>query len=251
MGSAHIPVDRFTAKIRRHTPLSAEEQEALVKLVSRPVFYPSGATIADVGDLLDIATIPLEGLIGRSKSLGDGRRQILAVLLPGDFVDAQASVMRHRTDSLEALDDSKVAIIPQSRIEAVAAAFPRLREAFLREAFLETAITREWVLNIGRRTAVEGLAHLLCELTVRMDAVGLCRDGRYPFRWRQQQLADALGLSAIHLNRVIQELRRSGCIRLDRETLEILDRDRLCAVAGFDGTYLEILGVDRVGEAAE
>lgn len=239
--NAAAPSHAFLAKLTCHTDLSEAERSAVMDLISRPISVPAGAVVAAVGDPLDVATLTLQGLVARTKVLADGRRQILAILLPGDLVDGHASPMPRRDDGLEALETSTVAIIPQSRIAALVKAFPRLQDALIKETLLETAIAREWVLNVGRRTALEGCAHLLCELTQRMDAVGLKLDERYPFKWRQQQLADCLGLSSIHMNRVLQALRKRGCIKLDREGLEILDRPQLCKIGGFDGAYLAAL----------
>ncbi|MDE2486457.1 MAG: Crp/Fnr family transcriptional regulator [Alphaproteobacteria bacterium] len=230
----------FAAKIAAHTPLSDAESAALGALVTRIQIVPAGDTVAAAGEPLDVATIVLEGIVARSKLLPDGRRQILSFLLPGDLVDAFASVLRRRDDNLEAITAAKVAVVPQTRVAAVAAEFPRLHEAFLREAFIETSIAREWVLNVGQRTADESLAHLLCELSWRMETLGLARGGVVPFPFKQQQLADALGLSTIHLNRVLRNLRGSGLIHLEARALTVLDAEALRRMAHFNPEYLHL-----------
>lgn len=237
-GSSEI----FAAKMSLHVELSAAEKAALLAMVTRPQTSKAGSPVAAVGDPLDTATVVLDGLLARTKQLPDGRRQILAILIPGDLVDVHASVLRQRDDQLEAISTATVAVIPQSRIAGVAAEFPRLHEAFLREAFIEAAIAREWVLNIGRRTALEGMAHLLCELIHRWDAVGLSDGGKYPFPLKQQHLADCLGLSTIHVNRVVQQLRSSGLIELERRSLSVLKRQDLQRLADFTPGYLHVTG---------
>lgn len=228
----------FGAKIAAHTPLSEAERAALGSLLTRIQSIETGGQIAAAGEPLDVATIVVEGVVARSKLLPDGRRQILSFLLPGDFVDAFASVLKRRDDNLEAISAARVAVVPQTRVAEVAARFPRLYEAFLREAFIEGSIAREWVLNVGQRTADESLAHLICEFATRMEAVGLARDGLVAFPFKQQQLADALGLSTIHLNRVLRSLRASGFIRLEARSLTVLDSATLCRMSHFNPDYL-------------
>jgi CRP-like cAMP-binding protein len=233
--AAASPLQR---KIELHTRLDDRERAAVATLLTRPQTIRAGAAVAVAGEPLDVATIVLSGMLCRSKMLPDGRRQILSLLLPGDVVDAHASVLRKRDDNLEAVCESAIAIVPQSRIHALEQDHPRLHEAFLREAFIEAAIAREWVLNVGQRNAIEALAHLVCELHVRMDGVGLTAQGRFPFPLKQQHLADALGLSTIHLNRVLGHLRASGQIGLERRSLSVADPPALRALAHFSPDYL-------------
>ncbi|CAN5487426.1 hypothetical protein BH10PSE3_BH10PSE3_04060 [soil metagenome] len=110
----------------------------------------------------------------------------------------------------------------------------------MREALIEGAIGREWVINVGRRSTLEALAHLICELKLRMDAVGIGADETYPFALTQQDLADALGVTAIHLNRILKQLRASGAIDLKAKTLEVRDWSRLVALAHFSPGYLHL-----------
>jgi CRP-like cAMP-binding protein len=232
------PADALAAKIGLHTALGDEELAALRTLLTRPFSVAAGESLAAAGDPLDVCTIVIEGLICRTKALPDGRRQILSLLVPGDLVDAEAIVLRRRDDELEAVSASTVAVVPQQRLAAVGQQHPRLREAFLREALIEAAIAREWVRNIGRRNAKEALAHLLCELHQRLDGVGRVFDGRFQFPLQQQQLADALGLSTVHLNRVFRELRGEGLIALERRWLTLTDIAALRRLAHFDPSYL-------------
>ena len=227
-------------KIELHTPLGDRERDALKDLLIRTQAVRAGATVAAAGEPLDLATIVLSGMLCRSKMLRDGRRQILSLLLPGDAVDAHAAVLRKRDDSLEAVCDSEIAVVPQSRIETLGTDHAQLRHAFLREALIEAAVAREWVLNVGQRNANEALAHLICELHVRMDGVGLAPEGRFSFPLKQQHLADALGLSTIHLNRVLGQLRATGHITVEGRRLTVQDPPRLRALAHFSADYLHM-----------
>lgn len=234
------PPDALAAKISLHTPLTDPERAALGGFVRRTQTVLPGVTLAAAGEPLDIATIVVDGMLARTKMLRDGRRQILSLLLPGDLVDAHASVLKTRDDNLEALSRSEVAIVPQSRVAEVGAQHPRLHEAFLREAFIEAAIVREWVLNVGQRNAMEALAHLFCELHYRMNAVGRVAKGAFAFPLRQQDLADALGVSAVHLNRVFLQLRETGLVTAGGKTLTIVDLSGLRQAAHFDSDYLHL-----------
>lgn len=232
------PTDAVPAKIRLHTPLEPADLAVLSELALRPRAFAAQELVAAAGDPLDLATIVLEGMVCRTKLLPDGRRQILALLLPGDMVDLHASVLGRRDDNLEAVSPCRVALVPQSRVLACAAARPALHEAFMREAMIEAAIAREWVLNLGRRSALEALAHLLCELKVRMDGVELGDGSRYPLPLRQQHLADCLGLSLIHLNRTLSKLKASGCAIIRAGEMRIDDWNGLVSLAHFGADYL-------------
>lgn len=234
------PSALLARKLSLHTPLSEAERAALGQLLARLQPLRNGETLAAKGDPLDIATLVVEGMLCRAKMLSDGRRQILSLLLPGDLVDAHASLLRRRDDSLEAVGATVVMVVPQSRLAALEQTHPNLRDAFLREAFIETAIAREWVLNVGRRNAREALAHLLCELHTRFEAVGLATADEFRFPLKQQHLADALGLSNIHLNRVLRQLRDERLIVLGRRWVTVPDRPALCAAAHFEGDYLHL-----------
>jgi CRP-like cAMP-binding protein len=234
--AAALPL--LTRKLELHTRLDERERAALGLLLTRAQTVRTGVAVAVVGEPLDLATVVLSGMLCRTKALPDGRRQILSLLLPGDVVDPHASVLRKRDDNLEAIGETTIAVVPQARIEVLEAEHPRLREAFLREAFIEASVLREWVLNVGQRNASEALAHLICELHIRMEGVGLAAQGRFPFPLKQQHLAEALGLSVIHLNRVLRQLRASGLIRLEGRWVTVVDAPALRALAHFDPDYL-------------
>lgn len=237
--SAETP---FTIKLGLHTRLDDSDRAALTTLVTRPLPLRAGETLTRAGDPLDVTTIVLEGMLCRTKQFPDGRRQILSLLLPGDLVDAQAAVLRRRDDDLEAVGGASVSVVPQSRLTDLAAKHPALREAFLREALIEAAIAREWVRNLGRRNAKEALAHLLCELHCRFDSVGLVNGGKFPFPLKQEQMADALGLSTIHLNRVYRELRNQGLLSQDGRWVTVPQVGALRRVAHFQPSYLHLDG---------
>ncbi len=237
---ARLDSDIVGRKLATHSVLSAIEIAALSALATQPAIFKTGAMVAVVGDRLDRATFMIGGLACRSKILADGRRQILSLLLPGDMVDAHASLLGHRDDNLEALTTCQVSHASQAELKAVGLTHPGLGEAMLRQALIEGAIGREWVINVGRRSTLEALAHLICEMKLRLDAVGLGVDDAYPFALTQEDMADALGVTSIHLNRVLKMLRSMGSISLQGKVLKICDWPRLLALANFSSSYLHL-----------
>lgn len=239
------PVQRTSAaetvigrKLASHTEISPADIAVLEDLAGEPATFKPGAMIAASGDRVDQATLMIEGLACRSKILADGRRQILSLLLPGDVIDAHASLLGERDDNIEALTACRIGRASQGALTAIGLAHPRLAEALLREALIEGAIWREWVINVGRRSTLEALAHLICELKLRMDIVGIGAGGDYPFALTQEDMADALGVTAIHLNRVLKMLRATGTVDLQAKTLKIRDWPGLLALAHFSDGYL-------------
>ncbi|MCJ2090013.1 Crp/Fnr family transcriptional regulator [Methylobacterium sp. E-005] len=185
----------------------------------------------------NVAHLLLAGHACRSRMLRDGRRQITAILIPGDICDPEA-ILAHRTEyTVNTLTRCTVGEIPLAQIatldhhDLTANLGHRLRR--------EAAIAREWIVSLGRRVGIERMAHLLCELRWRLSAVGLAPQDSFEMRITQSDFADALGLTAVHVNRVLKGLRDSRLIHLHGGRLTVLDRPRLEKLAQFDPTYLE------------
>lgn len=192
------------------------------------------------GDVPAVAHVLLDGHTYRYRLLDDGRRQITAVLVPGEICDLEA-VMRGRADySVGALTKCVLGEIPAEQVADPMALGPEMAQALWRRVLRDEAISREWLVSMGRRNALERVAHLLCELRVRLEDVGLARSEEYDLDFTQVELADILGLSAVHINRVLQQLRRTGLIQLSGGIVNILDLPTLEVVAGFDPTYLQV-----------
>lgn len=186
----------------------------------------------------DVAHLLLAGLACRSRMLRDGRRQITAILIPGDICDPEA-IVAHRADyAVNTLTRCTVGEISLARIatlnhhDLTSTLGHRLRR--------EAAIAREWIVTLGRRVEIERMAHLLCELRWRLAAVGCATEDSFEMRITQSDFADALGLTPVHVNRVLKSLRESRLIHLRGGQLTLLDRPRLERLAQFDPTYLEI-----------
>lgn len=185
----------------------------------------------------------LEGWACRYKTLPDGRRQIVAFFIPGDLCDLNVYILRAMDHSVAAITPIRVAEIGREDLERITELHPRITQALWWNELVTVSVQREWTLNIGQRTAWERLAHLLVELFLRLQCVGLTRDNSCDFPLTQLDLADATGLTAVHINRTLQELRRTGMIELHGKVLTILDMQALKNAAMFNENYLHMNGV--------
>ena len=191
------------------------------------------------GEVPAVAHVLLDGHTYRYRMLSDGRRQITAVLVPGDICDLEA-VMRGRADySVGALTKCVLGEIPAERITDLTTLSSEMIRALCRRLLRDDAISREWLVSMGRRSTLERVAHLLCELRVRLENVGLARPEGYDLDFTQVELADILGISTVHINRTLQQLRGTGLIQFSGGTVTILDLPTLETVAGFDPAYLQ------------
>ncbi|VIO65147.1 Nitrogen fixation regulation protein FixK [Bradyrhizobium ivorense] len=194
--------------------------------------------IASEGDPVESIRIILSGWLCRYKTLEDGRRQIVNFVLPGDTCDACVYLLTMMDHSIGALTPVVYADIKRAAFEKLLASDRSIAEAFWCETMVSSTIQREWTVNIGRRVALERVAHLLCELHDRLYPVGMVDDGSCSFPVTQMDLADATGLSAVHVNRTLQELRGSGLITLRDRLLTIHDLKALQDTAMFTPHYL-------------
>jgi len=182
----------------------------------------------------------LDGHARRYKTLEDGRRQIVAFFVPGDLCDLHAFVLKRMDHSIGTLSPVRLAEIPRDTVLDLTERHPRVTRALWWGTLVDAATSREWTVNVGQRTATERVAHLLCELFVRLRAVGLARGDACELPITQTDLADALGLSAVHTNRVLQELRAEGLIGRRGGTLTVPDLEALQAAALIDANYLHL-----------
>ena len=187
----------------------------------------------------------LEGWACRYKSLPDGRRQTLAFFIPGDLCDPNVYLLRKMDHSIGAITPLKYAEIGRAQMDALIERFPRISQAIHWHELVNASIQREWILNIGQRNAHEHLAHLMAELFHRLRAVGLTNGNRCPFPLTQNDLADATGLTSVHVNRVMLDMRQQGLFELDHRELTIPDLARLEKAAMFNPAYLHL---DHEGE---
>ena len=186
-----------------------------------------------------------EGFACRYKLLADGARQIMAVLVPGDIVDLRALLTGRMDHGVTAINNNQIATIPRQKLFDVIEKYPRIGLALWRDTMLDAALYRQWLINVGRRSAYQRIAHLLCEVATRLDVIGRKHGNAYSLPMTQADLGDAMGLSLVHVNRSLRRLREDGLVTF-RNHIVVLDWEGLRAAAGFDPSYLQLLPEQRV-----
>ena len=232
----------LAAKLRNFAPLSDEDVVVLDGLCGDVRRYGGKRDLIKEGDRPEVVFLLVEGWACRYKILPDGKRQIMAVLLPGDLCDVQIFILKHMDHSIGLLSDSKVVAIPKARILDLFERRPALAKALWWSTLTDEAILREWLVNMGQRDSHDRLAHLIAELWLRLRAVGLTVDGSFEFQATQTDLADMLGLTPVHVNRTLQRLRAEGLIELADGLLLVPSVPKLMAVTRFQPNYLHLDG---------
>lgn len=230
----------MASRIEAFTKLSADDRQALNALSQNVRYVDSRRDLIAEGDKPKYVHLILDGWGARYKTLPDGKRQIVSLFLPGDFCDVNVYILKQMDHSIGAITRLKVAMITPDEMTRLTHERPRVTQALWWHELVTTAIQREWTLNLGQRTAYERLGHLLVELYLRLRTVGLASNGRCDFPLTQNDLGDATGLTPVHVNRTLQELRRDGLIELERRHLHILDIERLKSVSMFNPNYLHL-----------
>jgi CRP-like cAMP-binding protein len=227
-------------KIETFIALSDEEKQVLLSAIGSSRDIDADRDIVSEGDRPRHCAVILEGLACRYKILEDGRRQIMSFQIAGDMCDLHSFLVSEMDHSIGTLTPCKVAHIPHETVLEIMQRYPRIAHALWRDTVIDAAIFREWMVGIGRRPAASRIAHLLCEVFVRLRAVGLAADHRFEFPVTQLEVGDALGLSLVHVNRSLQVLRGDGLITWRGKTLVIADWQGLQQVAEFEPKYLHL-----------
>jgi len=233
-------VATLALRLDAFTRLSSDDKAAIAKISSTSRVIAPRRDLIREGENPKFAHLMLDGWACRYKTLPDGRRQIVAFFVPGDFCDLNVYVLRQMDHSVGAITRLSVADIIREDMDRLTARYPRVAQALWWEALVNAAIQREWTFNVGQRTAYERIAHLLTELFLRLRTVKMTNGTSCDFPLTQNDLADATGLTAVHVNRTLQELRRDGLIELERRQLTILDMQRLMEAAMFNANYLHL-----------
>jgi CRP-like cAMP-binding protein len=235
------PAGHLILNLERYVRLSGDDRAALDVLRSVPVLEARArGDIIREGDRPNVVRLIVEGWACRYKDLPDGRRQIVGFFIPGDFCDLNVYILEQMDHSIGAITGVRYLAIPPELMQELTERRPRLAQALLWHELVTNSVQREWLLNIGARSALERMAHLLVELYVRLRAIGQADANSCPFPLIQSDLADATGITAVHVNRTLQELRRDGLIELRAKRLRILDFERLMRLAMFNPNYLHL-----------
>jgi CRP-like cAMP-binding protein len=222
----------------RSVALSAEDRHAFASLPWTRREVSRDAYLAREGEPTKVCSLLLYGLAFRQKLLSDGSRQIISFHIAGELLDVQNCALDVADHNVQALTRCIVLTVRKDELLRLMDERSAIRHGIWIDSLVDSSIFREWVVNVGRRHARERVAHLLCELAARLKAAGLGDGPTYDFPITQEQIADATGMTAVHTNRTLQSLRKSGLIRLSSSKLTIIDWRALAEVGDFGERYL-------------
>ena len=227
-------------KLESIVSLTEDEKQALADLPMQVITLRGDQDIVREGDRPSRCCLFLEGIGCTYKVTADGRRQIVAFNIPGSIPDLQSLHLETLDTSVSTLEPCRVGFIQHEAIQDLCDRHPRIAAAFWRKALIDAAIYREWVINIGQRDAYTRMAHLLCEMVMRLNAVGLASDDACELPITQSELGDALGITTVHVNRVLKQIRADDLVRTKGAVLTIPDWEALKRAGDFDPNYLHL-----------
>ncbi|TPK85180.1 Crp/Fnr family transcriptional regulator [Mesorhizobium sp. B2-4-13] len=225
-------------KLEHFKELSDQDKELLAKSVARSVEFAAGSDIIKQGDQPDYVHLLVQGWAGRYKLLPEGGRNIMAYLIPGDLCDVNVALLEEMDHSIGALSACNVALIPLAKIRNVMVENRTLAQALWWGTLVDEAVLREWLVTLGSRPAQQRVGHLICEMLIRTEAVGLARGNSFDLPLTQQELADTMGMSLVHMNRTLRGLRSRELITTNGHTVTVENPRALMNFAAFDPLYL-------------
>ena len=242
--SAQASLSLFLKRLLLRSPLRAEEQGAVLDLTGTEHRYAAHRDIVMPDEHVESACLVVKGLVGRYDQRLDGRRQVTSFYIPGDMCDLHSVVVPKASWSISAISDATVVRIPHKQLRRMCIEYPALAIAFWRDGTVDSSIFAKWVGNLGRKSAKERLTHLFCEMGLRIEAAGLGTRQQFELRATQEQLGEATGLTSVHVNRTLQEIRGQGLLTFDRGHVGISDWTAIAATAEFDPGYLMLSGTE-------
>jgi CRP-like cAMP-binding protein len=238
MAESPPPLGLLVRKLSRHVVLPPSDCAALLALPHTLRMLDHSTYLLREGDPPQYCAVLTSGFAYRQKLTGEGARQIVSLHIPGEALDLQSLYLDVADHNIQTLTRAEVALVPRAAMRELIETRPAIAHAVMVEILVEASISREWTLNIGRRDAQTRLAHLLCEVAVRLDAQGLSGGEGYELPMTQEQLGDALGLTAVHVNRTLKALEGLGLIVRNRRHVGIPQWTGLRDVGDFTGRYL-------------
>lgn len=233
-------ITTLVEKLSLRDRISPEEIEALQKALEPPKTVAAGSDIVREHSRPLHSTLLISGFSARYSTLEDGARQITEINVSGDFIDLHSLLMKQMDHGVVALTKCVIAEAPHSGLIDITERHPHLTRLLWLDTIIDAAVHRQWLVAMGRRSGLGHLAHLICELYLRLQAVGQTGDMTFDLPLTQAALGDALGLSPVHVSRLISELRGEGVINWSNGQIDILDWRRLAEIAEFDPTYLRL-----------
>ena len=231
-------LDLMFAKLRLYDDISAAEEHDLRSAAGRTNKYRRGEIIVPAETELTHSTYIAEGLAHRFKDLLNGQRQSLELGIPGDFLDLHSLMMKRIDHDVAALTECSTVSFPHERLLDVTTKHPHLTRVLWLTTIIDAAVHRQWILSLGARDALQRMAHFFCETLVRKGAVGLADADGYELPITQSELAEMLGMTAVHANRLLRQLREDAVMTFTQGYVRIQDWSRLQDLADFDPAYL-------------
>jgi len=240
MSSAKWAFEVFVERLRALSPLSCDDVAALLALPGEPVRLRGNTDIELPGERFEHACLVVTGLVGRFAQLADGRRQFTALHIPGDMADIHRVATPFAGSALQTLATTMVVRVPAKNLRSVAFNSPAITQAFWAYSAVDAAVLGQWAVNLGRRDAKARMAHFLCEMGLRSEFSGQGARNEFLLEASQGQIGDALGLTAVHINRTLKALRQSKAVTIDGRIVRIHDWALLVAIGDFDPNYLQL-----------
>lgn len=231
-------IERHLLKLRARDSVSPEEEQAIRDSIAEVRTVPADQTVINAGQVLHHSVMLLDGIMCRYKDLSEGQRQITELHVPGDFADLHSFTLKRLDHNIMTLTPCRYAIVPHERIDRITERLPHLTRLYWFTTNLDAAIHREWEVSLGRRSALSRIATLFCEMKLRFEVVEMTDGQSYDFDLTQTDLAECVGLTPIHVNRTLKELREQGLVQFRSGRVTIQDWDGLTRVAEFDPAYL-------------
>jgi CRP-like cAMP-binding protein len=228
----------YLRRLSARSTLSDEERAALLALPGIATLVDVERDFVQIGEPAHHACLIVHGLVARFAQTRNGDRSIVALHIPGDMADLHSVVAPHVTWALHALTPTRILRIPHAKLRHLTERYPGIAAAFWRDCAVDANILARWTANLGRKDALGRVAHLLAEMAVRYSVIDV-RDGGFPFPITQVDLADAVGLTPVHLNRVLKRLAEDGIAVKDADYVRVLDEQRLSRAGEFDPAYLQ------------
>ena len=225
-------------KLQSLGTLDQSDRDAISSLVFTVSTAPANHDLVKQGAAATNLQVLLDGYACRYKITAGGARQIVSFHIPGDILDAQQLLLGCADHFVQTITSATIGVVPLVEFRRILKLRPNVVEALWRDTLIDASIYREWVLNVGKRDVTSRIAHMLCEFAFRRENAGLGPPERCELPMTQHQIADATGLSAVHVNRVLHELGRNGLIAPDKPEVEIVDWSQLCRIGDFDPSYL-------------
>jgi CRP-like cAMP-binding protein len=233
-------IEKAILKLKARDEVSDEEERVLRDAILRAENVSADKVVVRAGEELKVSILLIDGLMARYKDLRNGQRQIMELHVAGDFLDLHSFLLKRLDHSVMALVPSRIALVPHDRLGAITERHPHLTRLLWLTTLIDAAIHREWLLSLGRRSALGRIAHFFCEMHARLGVVELADATGFALRITQTDLAECLGLTSVHVNRTLRQLREAGLATFREGRVEIIDHAGLRRAAEFDPGYLQI-----------